>query len=433
MPRAHECPASRRDVLALGGALAGAGAIGCRAGPVAAARPPDELDELFADLTDQSGRWQPITESERAPRRMRLGRWLSRHGFDALLCEGGATMSYLAGIRWGHSERAFALAVLADGSHFWICPRFEAEKARLAIEAEDGPTGEIVTWDEHEYAWKPLAAAFRERRVERIAVDPATRFFVADELAREIGRDKVANGAEVVLALRGVKEPRELELIRAANELTQRAIVAVSERLRPGMTGADVATRMQRAQQRLGLKSPWVLALIGPAAAYPHGDDHSIVLAPGELLLVDTGGSLHGYQSDATRTWCAAGKPSEDRVRAWHAVRDAQRRAFDAIRPGVRCSEIDRVARASLETAGYGSGYDTFTHRLGHGIGLEGHEPPYFDGGSEVALEPGMTLSNEPGIYLYGRFGVRIEDIVAVTAEGADHFGSWQQGPRSPA
>ena len=190
---------------------------------------------------------------------------------------------------------------------------------------------------------------------------------------------------------------------------------------------------VHHAQRRLGLRNTWDLSLIGPAAAYPHGENRALAIAPGELLLVDTGGSLHDYQSDTTRTWVVEGAPDAERLRAWHAVRDAQRRAFDALRPGVRCGEIDRIARASLVDAGFASGYEHFTHRLGHGIGMEGHEDPYFDSGSQVVLESGMTLSNEPGIYLLGRFGVRLEDIVVVTADGADHFGSWQAGPGSPA
>ena len=149
-------------------------------------------------------------------------------------------------------------------------------------------------------------------------------------------------------------------------------------------------------------------------------------------MLIDTGGSLHGYQSDTTRTWVLGGEPSDEVRKVWTAVRDAQRRAFEAIRPGVTGASIDRVARESLEKAGFGSGYTHFTHRLGHGIGLRGHEGPYLDGGNTRPLVAGNTFSVEPGIYLYGKLGVRIEDIALVTEGGADHFGSWQKGPESP-
>lgn len=391
------------------------------------------MDEEFDELPDLRVLVAPIAAEERSARRARLATLLAQHSLDAYLCEGGPTMSYLSGVSWGRSERTFSLLVLADGSHFWLCPAFEAEKARLSVEAPKGPGGELVRWEEHEYAFAPLAAALRARRVERVGIDPQARFFVADGLRAELGPERVVSGRDVLVALRGVKDAHELELLRVANEGTQLALGAVSQRVRLGMKGNDVANLMSRAHAKLGMTSPWSLALVGPAAAYPHGDNQSIALSRGEFLLVDTGASLHGYSSDITRTWCVEGTPSEAQQRAWQAVHDAQARAFETIAPGVECREVDRAARASLEAAGYGSGYSKFTHRLGHGIGMEGHEDPYFDGGSRVKLQPGMTLSNEPGVYVYGEFGVRIEDIVACTASGATHFGAWQRGWSSPA
>ena len=420
--------ASRRDLLLFG--AAGAATLGC-ASRSSTAAPTILAEDPFAHLVDQRDSVTPITEAERAARRARLGELLAASGHDAFFCEAGATMTYLADVRWGHSERVFGLVVTADGDHFWICPYFEAEKARLRTEA--GPGGELVTWDEHEYARGAFARAIAERGLERWTVDPDSRLLAVEEL-RQSGDGVSIDSAGVLLAgLRGVKDAHELALIRHANELTQQAIVAASEHVRPGMTATEISGLMRGAQEALGLRGVWVLALVGPAAAYPHGNSRETTLGKGDFLLVDTGGSLHGYQSDNTRTWAPAGQPDAAQVRAWHAVRDAQRKAFDVIRPGVECREVDRVARASLEAAGYGEGYSLFTHRLGHGIGLQGHEQPYFDLGSEVVLQEGMTLSNEPGIYVLGEFGVRIEDIIAVTADGADHFGDWQAGPTSPA
>lgn len=433
---------SRRQVLLGSAGLAAAAAwTGCGTMPEDSADPSARdrvaaLDELFADLTDQGPSGTPIAPGERAARRARLGALLSGAGLDAYLCEGGATLSYLADVRWGRSERLFALVVLADGSHFWIVPAFEAEKARLQIDAAldpANPGGALVTWDEDEYAWKPLAQALRERGVERIGLDPATRLFVASGLAAELGGGRVVDAHDVLVALRGRKDAHELALMRRASELTQQAIVAVSRHVRPGHSARDVSELVHHAQRRLGLSGTWCLALVGPAAAYPHGEELGRVIEPGDLLLVDTGGSFHGYQSDTTRTWAVGGALGADAERAWHSVRDAQRAAFEAIRPGVEARTVDAAARDALVRAGYPGGFAVLTHRLGHGIGMEGHEDPYFDGGSRVLLEPGMTFSDEPGIYLYGRFGVRLEDIVVVTEHGADHFGSWQAGPGSPA
>ena len=428
-------PSTRRDLLKVGAGFAAAAPLaGCASRETAPdARAADRdaaLDELFSELTDQRHTVEPISAEERAARRGRLGHLLREAGHDAWFCEGGATMDYLSGVGWGHSERTFGLIVLADGSHFWICPGFEAQKARLRVDAVGG---DLVTWEEHEYAWAPLSAELNRRNVGRIAVDPGTRYFIPNRLGQALGPDRVVEGGDTLVRLRGVKDEHELALLRRANELTQQAQTAVSRHLRAGMSGSEVSAMMRKAQGKLGLQRVWVLALIGPSAAYPHGDGKPGRLERGDFLLVDTGGSFHGYSSDITRTWMVDGTPDSFQTRVWNTVRDAQRLAFDAIRPGVRCREVDRVARAHIEAAGFGSGYEALTHRLGHGIGMQGHEDPYFDGGSEVVLEPGMTLSDEPGIYLYGKLGVRLEDIIAVTPDGAEHFGDWQKAPDSPA
>ncbi len=429
----HAAP-TRRHVLACG---AGAIALACGATESSrdSARTADEnarIDDELADLSDQSDSVEPIRPGERAERRVRAGRLLASMGLDAILMEGGGTLTYLADMHWGKSERLFAMILLADGTHFWICPAFEASRARLSIDAPDGPRGEILAWQEHEHPYQPLASALRERKVSRLAIEPGLRHGFVHELGGALEGGTIASGRAFVVALRAQKDPHELEILRRANELTQQAIAAVSKTLVPGLSGADIGRRMDRAHRRLGFSSPWNLSLIGAAAALPHGDPDAHPLERGDVVLIDTGGSFHGYQSDITRTWVFDGTPAGTVLSAWHAVRDAQQRAFDALRPGRACREIDAVARARIDELGYGPGYRTFTHRLGHGIGVEGHEDPYFDGGSAVVLAPGMTLSNEPGIYLPGEFGVRIEDIVAITPDGADHFGDWQRSPSSP-
>lgn len=434
---------SRRHLLGLGAGMAAGGVLaGCMGTTGGAEAAPSEargqdraaaLDELFADLADPRPGPTPIDAAEHGLRRARLGRLLGQHGLDALLVEPGATLRYLSGLTWGLSERLFALVVLADGSHFWVCPAFEVERARTRTAAPGGPGGEILGWQEHEHPYAPLAAALRERRAPRVGIEPWLRSRFAHGLARELGREALPLAHEVLIALRGRKDERELDLLRRANELTHRALVAVHGTLARPITSGEVRERVRHAQRRLGLTDIWDLTLVGPAAALPHGASADDPLGEGEVLLIDTGGALHGYQSDNTRTWVPFGAPSQEFLRVWNAVRDAQRRAFDAVRPGVRCGDLDALARARIDAAGYGPGYRTFTHRLGHGIGLEGHEDPYLDGGSEVALAPGMTFSIEPGIYLPGRFGCRLEHIVAVTADGAEVFATWQQGPNSPA
>ncbi|MFT7539718.1 MAG: Xaa-Pro dipeptidase [Gammaproteobacteria bacterium] len=393
----------------------------------------DVLDELFSDLTDQRPQHAPIAREEKIARVRRLGEILADNSVDALLVEPGKTLEYLSDLSWGTSERLFALVVLADGSSFWVVPSFEATRAQARIAAAGGPEGKIIGWDEHEYAFAPLASELRARGVERIAVEPRCRAFVHTRLGTAFGADRVLSGDAIVAQLRGTKDAHELALLRTANELTQQAICAVAERLPAGTTDHQLGAMMRRAQERLGLSSVWVLPLIGPDAALPHGGPTGRSITKGDLILVDTGGSFQGYQSDNTRTWSFDGPPTADALRGWNTVRDAQKRAYEAMRPGVACGDIDRAARAVIEGAGYGQGYAAFSHRLGHGIGLEGHEEPYLDGGNKLLLAAGMTFSDEPGIYLPGRFGIRLEDIVVVTEDGADHFGSWQVSPTSPA
>ncbi len=431
---------SRRALLA----TSALGALACqsarRASPpagsaAAASRPPAPAgaDEgPLAALTDQRGSVAPIRDEQRAARRARCGRLLGELGLDALLVESGSTLQWLSDVRWGRSERLFALLVLADGSHLWIVPAFEAGKARLSIERPGGAGGEILAWDEDEYPFRPLAAALAKRGAKRIAIEPSLRFGFVERLAALVGRDAIADGQELLVRLRGVKEPEERAILRRASELTQLALQSVARCVRPGMKGGDIARLMERAHTRLGMSGSWCLPLVGPAAALPHGDASDEAIARGSVILVDTGATLHGYESDTTRTWVFDGAAGAEVERAWHAVHDAQQRAFETIRPGVRCQEVDRAARALVTERGYAPGYRDFTHRLGHGIGMDGHEDPYFDGASQVVLQPGMTFTDEPGLYFPGRFGIRIEDVIEVTASGADHYGSWQRSLASP-
>ena len=432
---------SRRNVLEFGAGLAAGSVLaGCASVASRDARPGSseaerlaELDERFAALVDHRGSVAPISSAERVTRRARLGKLLSERELDAFLVEPGATMRYLTGMTWGLSERLFALVVLADGTQFWLCPAFEVDRARQRLDVLDGASGDVLGWDEHEHPFKPLAAALRERRATRVGVEPWLRHRFAHELARELGVPALTLAHDVLVELRGRKDSHELALLRRANELTHEALVAVHATLEPGITSGEVRARVRHAQTRLGLTDLWDLTLVGPASAYPHGASGDDKLERGDVLLIDTGGALHDYQSDNTRTWVPFGSPSTEVMRVWNAVRDAQFRAFDAIRPGVRCGELDAIARKSLEAAGFGPGYRYFTHRLGHGIGMEGHEDPYLDGGSDVVLAPGMTFSDEPGVYQLGKFGVRLENIVAVTETGAEVFASWQRDARSPA
>src|SRR5688500_765622 len=202
----HDPRAARRAFLCGAAALPLGAACATSATEGGVADERARLDELFSDLRDQSASVAPITAREREARRRRMGAALAEAGRDALLCEGGATMQWLTGVSWGLSERVFLLIVLADGSHAWLSPAFEAEKARLRIEGPELPGGTIATWDEHEYAFEPLAALLRSHGVESVALDPQVRWFVGARLSETFGKERVHDGAALVAGLRSVKD-----------------------------------------------------------------------------------------------------------------------------------------------------------------------------------------------------------------------------------
>jgi Xaa-Pro dipeptidase len=395
----------------------------------------EELNEEFKELTHGAKDLSPITPQEHRARVAKLAGLLKEAKVDGFLVEPGSTFEYLTGKGWWLSERLFGIVVLADGNVLWVAPAFEGEIVRgLMAGTEDAPGlgGEFLGWDEHEYAYAPLAAALKKKGVERLAVEPRLRHFIAYELGELLGHDRIVYGAPLTQALRAAKDTHELQLMRRANELTQRAFEAVHERLKPGITARQISEMFTVAQERLGLTKVWNLSLIDANAAEPHGSTDDTPLEKGSLLLVDTGGSLYGYQSDNTRTWVIDGEVPDEVQKVWRVVQSAQQAAFRALEPGVPAKVVDQAARKVIADAGYGAGYETFTHRLGHGIGMDVHEPPYCDGGSEAILEPGMCFSNEPGIYLRGKFGVRLENIVSVTEDGGEVYGPWQESPLAP-
>jgi len=308
----------------------------------------------------------------------------------------------------------------AAGQPIWVGPAFE--EGRLV---EQLGHNRVLTWQEDVSPYPRVGEALRKVGVAKsdtVAIDPDARGFVIAGLREALGRRRVVLGGEVVDGCRMVKTAPELERLRRANEATKAALHEAAKHLTPGMHEDTFAELVREAQAQAGLSEIWALVLFGPNASFPHGTAERRPLREGELVLVDTGGSLHGYRSDITRTW-PIGKVSDPLRRAWETVLEAQSAAMASIRPGVRCATVDGAARSVITKAGYGSGFEQFTHRLGHGIGLQVHERPYLRPANPQILGPGMTMSNEPGIYVPGSFGVRIEDVVAVTEDGVKVFG----------
>jgi Xaa-Pro dipeptidase len=366
----------------------------------------------------------PISEAEREQRRDSARRILRQLDFAAMLVEPGANMTYFAGIEWGRSERLFAFLLPISGRPVVIAPAFEQQRA----EDQVGGRFDIRVWQEDQNPEALVADTLRDLGLGtgRLAIDPSARTFVLTELALARPGLQYATAANVINRCRGVKSAHEIEIMKFANQTTLEAYRAAFKTLRVGMTQAELAQNVSSEMRKLGYQGG-VLVLFGESSAYPHGLPKPRSLEENQVVLVDGGLSVHGYQSDMTRT-VVFGTPTAEMKKVFDVVHEAQARAVAFAAPGKKCGEVDDVARKVIADAGYGPDYRTFTHRLGHGIGLEGHEWPYLVRGSQVMLEPGMTFSDEPGIYQYGKFGIRLEDIMSITENGAEMMTATQTG-----
>lgn len=379
--------------------------------------------DRFAALAGFCAGVDPIRAAEHEQRIERVRSRLSEAKQAALIVEAGVDMRYFGGPAWGLSERPLLLVIPRTGEPTLIGPAFE----HGTLEVRQGPLRfAIRTWHEHESPYAVVRKTLDDAKLGRrdaVAIGSTMRSFVADGL-REAGCE-LGSGASAIESCRRVKSPAELALLRRANSATQAALAAAAPLARPGMKESELAELIRAAQRAAGLDNVWVLALFGPNAAYPHGTPEGRTLAEGDLILVDTGGFLHGYASDITRTWAFPDPTAIDQPRrkAWSVVHEAQTAALAKIRPGVRCAEVDAAAREVIANAGFDPDYGQFTHRLGHGIGMEVHEAPYLVRDAQHVLEVGNTMSNEPGLYVPGAFGIRLEDIVAVGEDGPEVFG----------
>ena len=413
----------RRDFLRAGALGAGAtllmGPTACtmQKQDGASAGSPDALPAPIAGLSSRAGEAPPpITQAEHAARRVRAQELMAEQGMDAVFYEGGPSLMYTTGLRWGRSERTFGVLIPRRGDPVIISPSFEAKRA-----ASGGADAfEIREWREHESPFKLIADILRERGTATgtIAVDESARYFIPRGIAAAAPALSVVDASPLTQQLRGRKSASEIALMRFANEVTLQAYHAAFETLEPGMTQSQLSRNISQAVSRLGF-SGGAMALFGESSAYPHGLDVPNPLEEGQVVLVDGGINVHGYQSDISRT-VVLGKASDEVKKVFEVVHQAQAAALAVTEPGRPCGDVDAAARKVVTDAGFGPEDTLFTHRLGHGIGMEGHEWPYLVSGSQVVLQSGMSFSNEPGIYQYGKFGVRLEDIMVVTENGAE-------------
>ncbi|MBK8312792.1 MAG: aminopeptidase P family protein [Acidobacteria bacterium] len=404
----------RRDFLKLTSGVAGA-ALLSESGALAAPVP-----ESIAQLKPMTAGIAQITDDERKARIEKARRLMIENKIDAIYLEPGTSMSYYTGVRWGTSERMFALVIPARGEPAWICPKFEEERARELIKFGT----DIRTWEEDESPFKLAAQIFKDRGIRsgRVGIEERVRFFLFDGIRRETTNIEYAIADPVTAGCRMIKSPAELALMQRANDITIEAFKAATATLKEGMTQFEFGANVSAAFKALG-SSGGALIGFGKYTAFPHGSVQPQKLKEGEIVLMDGGCSVEGYQSDITRTFIF-GKPTQRQRDVWELERKAQDAALAAAKPGMACEVVDAAARKVITDAGFGPDYKVpgLPHRTGHGIGMDGHEWTNFVRGNKTLMKPGMCFSDEPMIAIYGEFGIRLEDCLYITESGAKLF-----------
>jgi Xaa-Pro dipeptidase len=360
----------------------------------------------------------PITQNERDARIDHAKKLMQQNKIEAIFVEPGSSLFYFTGIRWGRSERMFAWILPAKGRAAFVCPAFEEEKASEQIPE----SSDIHIWEEHESPYLRVQQILHDRGISggTLGMEETVRFFLINQLRQQIPPLQITSADPVIVECRMIKSPAEIKLMQRANDITIVAYQTALHRLQGGKTQHDVAEDVSSAFNQLGVRGG-AFVQFGKYSAYPHGSRQLQHLQEGDVLLIDGGCSVEGYRSDISRT-IVFGNPTKKQRTVWNLIRSAQDAAREAAKPGALCEAVDTAARKVILDGGYGPDYKYFSHRLGHGIGLDGHEWTYLVRGNKMPLRPGMCFSNEPGIYIYGEFGMRLEDCMYVTEDGVALF-----------
>lgn len=409
----------RRDFLTGAVAATASSALMLAGRPVQAA---PATSKGMAGLASMTTGAKPISVEERLARIAKLQRLMVDQKIGALILESGSSLDYFTGIQWHRSERITAAVIPARGDIVVVTPAFEEPSIRETLAVG----GDVRPWNEHESPFARLVGALRDRGVTSgpIAFEATTRLFIVDGVRdASAGAYQVVSGDALVKAVRLIKSPAELALMQIANDVTLAALRYVHGNVRSGMRPDDIATMMNAATEALGGSPEFALVLINEASAYPHGSHQPQTLHEGSVILMDVGCNVHGYQSDISRTW-VMGQPTAKQRKVWDTVKRGQELALSTAKVGTPVGAIDDAVRAYYEKEGWGPGYHLpgLPHRTGHGIGLDGHEPPYLVHGDATPLAPGMCFSDEPGLYIPGEFGIRLEDCWHMTETGPKLF-----------
>ena len=406
----------RRDFLRLSAGIAGATLFGESLVQGQQATQPEPIRRLRR-MTDNV---VPITLEERKSRIEKAQKLMRDSRIDAIYIEPGTSMFYYTGMRWGTSERMLAMVIPARGEIAWVCPKFEEERARELIKMGT----DIRTWEEDESPYKRVAEIFKDRGVRSgtVGIEERVRFFLYDGIRQVSPGVKFVSADPITAGCRMFKSPAEISLMQIANDITIVAYKATHESMTEGMTQGEFAGNCAAAFRQLGT-SGGIFVSFGKYTAFPHGSSTPQRLKQGDVVLMDGGCGIEGYQSDITRTF-VFGKATDRQRQIWDLERKSQDAGFAAAKVGAPCEAVDAAARKVIVDAGFGPDYKVpgLPHRTGHGIGLDGHEWTNFVRGNKTPIQPGMCFSDEPTVVIYGEFGIRLEDCLYITPEGPKFF-----------
>ena len=416
-------PSRRSFIQSSAAAGLGLGAAACnQAAPAqapAAAPPAGGPHPAIAALKPMTADVKPITADERATRIEKARQLMVDNKISAIYLEGGSSMFYYTGVRWGNSERPFVCVIPAKGELGWVCPGFEEERARELVTGK----ADVRVWQEDESPYRQIAGILKDRGATgRVGVEERLRYFIYSGVKKEATGVDFVDAEPITAGCRMIKSATELALMQKASDITIEAFRAAFATFREGMTQDDLRANIAAAHRGLGATGGASVSF-GKFTAFPHGSIEPQKLVEGDVIQVDGGCAIDGYQSDITRT-TVFGKANPRQIEIWELEKRAQAAAFAVVKPGVPCEAVDAAARKVITDAGFGPDYKVpgLPHRTGHGIGLDGHEWTNFVRGNKTPLAPGMCFSNEPMIAIYGEFGVRLEDCLYVTETGAQYF-----------
>lgn len=405
----------RRDFINLSALVAGTGII-------TGFRSSTGSNALFGDLQSMTDDVVPISVEERKDRIKKAQRLMTEQKIGALLLDAGTSMDYFTGIKWGQSERTLAAIIPVRGEVKYVCPGFEESRFRELVTIGK----DVYVWQEDESPYKQIANAIKDSGVTSgaIGIEERVRFFIFDGVRKVAPEYNYVSGDPVTIPCRMIKSPAEIALMQKANDVTVAAIKAGISGMKEGMSQGEVAAIITGMQRQLGKDGGFALVLFGQASAFPHGTTHPQKLKKGDIVLMDCGCQVEGYESDITRTVVFGAEPTKRQLEIWNLEQRSQAAGFAAAKLGHACQEVDAAARKVITDAGFGPGYKLpgLPHRTGHGIGMDGHEWGNMVKGNQQKLQPGMCFSIEPTISIPGEFGVRLEDCVYMTATGPKWF-----------